>query len=153
VLERREVVRDHVLPLIGLGVGEGQGGLVAENAKTLAQAAYETGSHVWGLWAGDEPVGLMAMIDPRGYAWLEEGDDPEAAYLWRLMIDARHQGRGFGRAAIGEAVEVARGWGLPRLAASVVDRPGSAMGFYEGLGFRRTGRVADGEIVIAMELG
>jgi diamine N-acetyltransferase len=84
-----------VLPLIRLSVDEGQGGLVAENAKTLAQAAYETGSSVWGLWVSEEPVGLMAMIDPRVYPWLDEGDDPSAAYLWRLMIDARHQGRGY----------------------------------------------------------
>jgi diamine N-acetyltransferase len=152
-LERRRVERDHVGPLIRLAVGEGQGGLVAENAKTLAQAAYETGSHVWGLWVGEESVGLMAMIDPRGYPWLEEGDDPEAAYLWRLMIDARHQGRGYGRAALEEAVAVAREWGLPRLALSVVDRPGSALPFYEAAGFRRTGRVVEGEAVLSREVG
>jgi diamine N-acetyltransferase len=151
-LERRPVERDHVVPLIRLSVGEGQEGLVAGNAKTLAQAAYETGSHVWGLWAGDEPVGLMAMIDPRGYPWLDEGDDPGAAYLWRLMIDARHQGKGYGRQAIKEAVAVARGWGLPRLALSVVDRPGSALSFYERLGFRRTGATIEDEAVLAVEV-
>jgi diamine N-acetyltransferase len=152
VLERRAVLRDHVLPLIRLKVGEAQDGLVAENAKTLAQAAYETGSHVWGLWAGEEPVGLMAMIDPRAYPWIDEGDDPGAAYLWRLMVDARHQGKGHGRAAIAEAVAVARGWGLPRLGASVVDRPGGAMGFYEAIGFRRTGRLVAGEAEIVMNV-
>ena len=83
------MVQDHVLPLIALSAGERQGGLVAGNAKTLAQAADEPGSDVWGLWLDKEPVGLMVMIDPRGYPWLEEGDDPEAAYVWRLMIDAR----------------------------------------------------------------
>jgi diamine N-acetyltransferase len=93
------------------------------------------------------------MIDPRGYQWLEEGDDAEAAYLWRLMTDARRQGRAFGRGAIGQAVEVARGWGLRRLAVSVVDRPGGAMGLYGALGFRRTGRIADGEAVIVLDLG
>jgi hypothetical protein len=35
-----------VLPLVAFRVGEGQDGLVAENAETLAQAAYEPGSYV-----------------------------------------------------------------------------------------------------------
>jgi diamine N-acetyltransferase len=153
LLELRPVERDHVRPLIGLRLAEGQEGQVADNATTLAQAAYETGSQVWGLWVGEEPVGLVAMIDMRAYPWVEPADDPESAYLWRLLIDARQQGRGYGQAAVAGAVEVARGWAVPRLTASVVDRPGGAMGFYERLGFRRTGRLLDGEVVIELDLG
>jgi diamine N-acetyltransferase len=151
-LALRPVERDHVLPLLRLKVAEGQEGQVADNAATLAQAAYETGSSVWGLWDGEEPVGLVAMIDPRASPWIEEGDDPEAAYLWRLMVDARHQGRGLGRAALDLVAGVARGWGLPRVMATVVDRPGGALPFYERAGFRRTGRVVDGEVEVVRQV-
>lgn len=146
-MERRPVTRETVDALIGLDVAAGQEGLVAPNAVTLAQAAYEQpGAYVWGLWDAAVPVGLMAMVHPGEYPWLDNADDPEAAYLWRLMIAARHQGRGLGRAAVGEAFAQARAWGLPRLAVTVVPRDGSALGFYERLGFARTGRVVDGEV-------
>lgn len=148
---RRPVLREHVTPLIALAVGQDQRGLVAENAVTLAQAAYEPGAEVWGLWEGGTPVGLMAMIDPREGA-LDPGDDPEAAYLWRLMIGAAHQGRGLGAAALAEACAQARLWGLPRLAATVVEREGSALPFYLRHGFRRTGRVTGGEAEIVLDL-
>ena len=49
MLERRPVLRTHVLPVIGLVVRSDQLDLVSSNAKTLAEAAYETGSDVWGL--------------------------------------------------------------------------------------------------------
>ncbi len=108
-LTRRRVGREDVNPLIRLDVHEAQRGLVAPNAVTLAQAAYEPGAHVWGLWDGAVPVGLIAMVDPRE-GLLDEGDDPEGAFLWRLMIGAAHQGRGNGRAALGEvAAQAATG--------------------------------------------
>ncbi len=101
---------------------------MARNIETLAEAPYETGARVWRLWDGGTPVGLMAMVHPDEFLWHDPGDDRQAAYLWRLMIDARHQGKGFGRAAVNEALAVAREWGFPRLAASVADKSHSSIG-------------------------
>lgn len=142
-LHARPVSRGDARALIDLRVRDDQRGLVASNAVTLAQAArHEPGSAVWGLWEGARPVGLIAMIDPRR-GDLDEGDDPEGAFLWRLMIDAAHQGRGLGAAALREADARARAWGLPRVVTSVVIRADSALPFYLAHGFRRTGRVWD----------
>jgi diamine N-acetyltransferase len=156
-MERRPVLRDHVRPLIGLKVRPDQEDLVSSNAKTLAEAAYETGSHVWGLWDGTVLVGLMAMIHPGEYPWdaysfPQPDEDRTAAYLWRLMIGAEFQGRGHGRAALTEAVIQARAWGCSRLTAHVSDAPHSNLPFYERFGFRNTGRIEDGELVIALGL-
>ena len=63
-LERRRVEKDHLRALFRLKVAEDQAGLVAPNEITLAQAAYEPGGYVWGLWEGDIAVGLLAMIHP-----------------------------------------------------------------------------------------
>lgn len=149
MLARRLVARDEVVALIRLAVREDQRGLVAGNAATLAQVAYEPAAAVWGLWEGEAPsgvpVGLIAMIDPRE-ALLDPGDDPKAAFLWRLMIDASHQGRGFGAAALAEVEAQARDWGLARIATSAVDREDGALPFYLRHGYHRTGRVLDGEI-------
>jgi diamine N-acetyltransferase len=156
-MERRPVLREHVLPLIGLKVRPDQMDLVSSNAKTVAEAAYETGSHVWGLWDGEVLVGLMAMIHPGEYPWddysfHQPGADRTAAYLWRLMVGAEFQGRGYGGAALAEAVAQAREWGCTRLTAHVSDAPHSNLPFYERFGFRKTGVIEDGELVIVLDL-
>ena len=151
MLERREVTQDTVNALINLRVSTDQVSLVASNAKTLAQAAYEPGSHVWGLWDDDTPVGLMAMIHPH-HGLLDEGNDPDGAYLWRLMVAADQQGKGVGQFAIAECIAQAREWKLPRLVASVANEPNSGMGFYEKLGFRQSGRMVEDELEISMKV-
>lgn len=148
MLERREITRHNLAPLLKMSLKPGQAHLVAPNPVTIAQAAYEPGSSVWGLWDGETAVGLIAMIHPHEYPDLEDGDDPDGAYIWRLLIDAPHQGKGYGRAAIEQAIAQAKAWGLPRVAVSVVDSPDSNIGFYERLGFQRTGGMVDGEIVL-----
>ena len=153
MLERREITRETLSPLLRLKLKPSQEHLVAPNPVTIAQAAYEQpGGYVWGLWDGDEAVGLLAMLHPREYPHLQSGDVADAAIIWRLMIAGDRQGRGYGAAAIAECLTLARAWGLPRVATSVVDAPDSNIGFYERLGFRRTGAFVDGEIVIAREL-
>jgi diamine N-acetyltransferase len=155
MLERRPVQRADVVPLIRLRVRPDQLDLVSPNANTLAQAAYETGSYVWGLWEGPDIVGLMAMIHPGEYPWdhyaspQPDTQDRKAAYLWRLMIGAAFQGNGHGRNALMLAMAQARDWGCQKLTAHVLDVPHSNLSFYEKHGFRPTGIVEDGEIVIA----
>ena len=152
MLEKRAVTRDHLWPLIELTVRPDQRDLVSSNMKTFAEAPFEPGSRVWGLWDGNQPVGLMAMVHPREYPFHKHGDDREAAYLWRLMIAADRQGRGLGRAAITMALQVAREWGCPRLTASVSDVAHSNMGFYQRQGFHWTGRFDEGEKVITRDV-
>ncbi|MEO1680952.1 MAG: GNAT family N-acetyltransferase [Pseudomonadota bacterium] len=148
--ERRDVTRDHLRTLFRLKVKPEQDGQVAPNAITLAQAAYEPGGYVWGLWDGDAPVGLMAMIHP-----LESPDTSEdlrdAAYVWRLMIDAAHQGAGHGRAALREVALQAQAWGMPRVALSAVETELGAIPFYERFGFVRTGRIVHGEVEFVVQ--
>jgi diamine N-acetyltransferase len=151
-LERRDVTRDTLWPLIRLEVRPDQRDLVSSNMKTFAEAPFEPGSRVWGLWDGEVPVGLMAMVHPAEYLHFQPGDDREAAYLWRLMIAAPFQGRGYGRQAVAIAVQVARAWGCPRITAGVADVGHSNMGFYERLGFRWTGGYEEGEKVIVMDV-
>lgn len=146
----RPVRREDLLALFRVQVRPDQSDLVAPTVTTIAEAAYETGSRVWGLWDGEVAVGLMAMVHPHHYPWMTANDDPDGAYLWRLLVGADHQRKGYGRAAITAAVSVTRDWGLPRLVAGVVDKPHSNMGFYETLGFRWTGRIVDGEKMIAL---
>lgn len=151
-LTLRPVQREHLRALFKLKVGAEQGGLVAPNEYTLAEAAYEPFSKVWGLWDAETVVGMMAMIDLARSPHTEPGDEPDSAYVWRLMVGVEYQGRGFGRAALTLAADVAREWGRARISLSVVDAPNSALAFYESCGFQNTGRFVDEEMVLIRDL-
>jgi diamine N-acetyltransferase len=151
-LEARAVTRDTVGALIGLSVRPDQVDLVATNMQTLAEAAYEPGSVVWGLWDGDEPVGLMAMVDPAGVALNGPFLLPGAAYLWRLMVAADRQGRGYGGQALRLAIATARGWGAGHLVVGVNDVPHGYRGFYESFGFVSSGVIEDGDLLLVLDL-
>lgn len=149
-LSAREITRDDLNKILALSLLPEQRHLVADNARTVAQAAYETGSIIYGLWEGHEPIGLMAVIKMPDYPWPDPEDDVNSLYLWRLMIDKNHQGKGHGTAALDLLVALAREWGLPCVTSSVVDSDNSGMGFYEKYGFEQTGVVHDGELVIRL---
>jgi RimJ/RimL family protein N-acetyltransferase len=75
-------------------------------------------------------------------------------YLWRMLVDRRHQGRGIGRQALLEVFARCRADGATHLRVSwVPDLPGSPENFYRKIGFEPTGKVHDGEVEAILELG
>lgn len=77
-----------------------------------------------------------------------------AQYLWRLLIDQRYQGRGYGAAALDLIVEYFRGRpGVGVMWTSCGEGDGSPLGFYERYGFEQTGeRVFDNEILLRLKI-
>lgn len=74
-------------------------------------------------------------------------------FLWKLLIDAPAQGRGYGAATLTAVADyVRRRPGAEVLYTSCAHGPGSPRGFYLGYGFRDTGRVMWGENVLALDL-
>ncbi len=148
MIEARPIDRSNVNAILKLQVRDDQKHFVGSNAMTLAQAQFEPYSSVYGFWEGDVPVGLIAMIDLQPDHPDFSEDDPEnAIYVWRLMIDKDHQGKGYGTQAMEFAFDWARKLGRTQLCLSVVPEDGSAIPFYERLGLRDTGRVDQGEAV------
>jgi diamine N-acetyltransferase len=141
--ENREAVR-------ALRVGPGQERFVASVAKSLADAATTPEGNPWyrAIYAGDEPVGFVML------SW----DVTPAPgifgpwFLWRLLIDERHQRRGYGRAALDLIVDLVRAEGATELLTSYQPGEGEPWPFYEKFGFRSTGEVDGSEILIALDL-
>ncbi len=146
-MDIRRVEFDDVGPLHALRTTEAQESFVAPNGITFGQAPFEPGSEIYGIWDGDRAVGLIAIIDMvHPEADITDGHDRDGIYVWRLMIAADAQRSGSGTAAMRFAIEMARGRGRAHVAVCCVDAPGSALPFYEKLGFRRTGKLVDGEV-------
>jgi len=66
-------------------------------------------------------------------------------YLWRLLVDRRHQRRGVGRRILDLVVDECRALGAESLVTSWREGKGTPAPFYEHYGFRTTGRRLDGE--------
>jgi RimJ/RimL family protein N-acetyltransferase len=124
---------------------------VAPVTRSFEEAAHprtEGGAPVvpWvrAIEADGEITGFLMTAESR---W--QGESP---YLWRLLIDRRHQGRGIGTRAVGSLVERLRAEGHPRLTVSWVRDLGGPEAFYLGLGFRLTGEIHEGEHVAELLL-
>ena len=79
-------------------------------------------------------------------------DAHPTTFLWRLLVDARHQGRGIGTRALRLVGERLAAEGDSVLKTSWVDAPGGPEGFYRKLGFVPTGEIDDGEIVASIPI-
>ena len=102
------------------------------------------------MYAGDEPVGFVMLSD--GITVVNPGY-LGPYYLWRLLVDQRYQGRGYGSAALRLAVEhVCTRADARVLVTSVGQGPASPVGFYLRHGFRLTGEVHQGELVLEFVL-
>jgi diamine N-acetyltransferase len=144
-----EADRDAVLEL---RLGPGQGRFVSDVPASLEQAAAHPEANPWprAVYAGGEPVGFVML------SWDVTPAPPDLLgpwFLWKLLVDERHQGRGYGAAAVRLVTDVVRANGGTELLTSYVPGDGGPAGFYRRLGFLPTGEVdEDGEIIARLPL-
>lgn len=137
-----EVTPSNLEAVMALEVAPDQAGLVAPNAHSIAEAHYEPKAWFRAICAGRTPVGFIMLLE-----------DPPAHHIWRMMIGDGYQGQGYGAAAVKQIIRRARRTpGIERVTVSYVDLPGNPAPFYRSLGFRETGEIDEGEIVMALEL-
>lgn len=147
--ELQEVAYENLSAILALRVKDTQQGLVASAERTVAQTAYAPFTWTRAIFESRKAVGLIALVDMRpDHPEVEPEDPPDAVYLWRLMVDAAAQGKGYGRFAMQAAFAQARTWGRGTFCTSVVPRDDSALVFYERFGLRPTGRIIDGELFL-----
>jgi diamine N-acetyltransferase len=144
VITLDEVTGESVRAICRLAVAPDQSAFVAPNAVSFAEALFEP--HAWyrAIAADGVPVGFVMLYD----------DPAEPVYyLWRFMIDARHQGKGYGARALELVLaHVRERPGATELKVSWVPGEGSPEGFYRRLGFEPTGEIDEGEVVARLAL-
>jgi diamine N-acetyltransferase len=143
-----EITKDTVRAVCKLEAGDG-GRQVAPNAYSIAQAYFAPEAWFRAIHAGDELVGFLMLYDPT----LSPAPEEQEFGLWRLMIDARHQGLGYGRGAVERLCEHVRNRpGGTALYVSHVKEADRLARFYAALGFAYTGDEEDGELWMVRRL-
>jgi diamine N-acetyltransferase len=145
----REITADTVRSVITLAVTEYQNRFVAPNAYSLAQALFAPEAWYRAIYLDEEPVGFVMLSDESLRDPLPTNPEVE---LWRFMVDARHQRKGIGRAAMHLVIEHVRSKGFEKLALSYYPDEGGPESLYLSLGFRPTGEVVDEEVVMELPL-
>lgn len=149
----RELTDDNRDAVLALGIAPEQESYVTSVAESLEEADEYPEANPWyrAVYAGGVPVGFVML------SWDCTPDPPEIIgpwFLWKLLIDRRHQRRGYGQQVVRLVAETVRAAGADELLTSYVPDGGASPGpFYAGLGFVPTGEVdSDGEIIIALDL-
>lgn len=143
----RRIDESNFLDAFRLELAEGQEAFVSHPIRSLAQAyVYYHQCTPFGIYAGEAMVGYVMVI----YDY-----DTEEYNLWHLMIDKKHQGRGYGKQAVLACLDYIRqkpfGPGNTIL-LTCHEQNSAALTLYKSLGFQETGNLDDAEIEMKLIL-
>jgi diamine N-acetyltransferase len=143
----RAVTADNRQAVARLELEPGQDDLVASNAESLAEARHDPDARPRAVYAGERLVGFL-MYD------VTEADDAGCeASIYRFMIDRRHQGEGYGRAALAKALDEIRAIGeVKKVSIRYLPENPVAKPFYASFGFVEVGLDEDGEMLAELRL-
>ena len=146
----QEITSETVRAVIKLSVTEYQNRFVAPNAVSLAQALFAPEAWYRAIYLGDEPVGFVMLEDK---SLLDPVPENPEVMVWRFMVDAKHQRKGVGRAAMLLVIEHVRRKGIfKKLAISYIPEEGGPEKLYLSMGFRPTGEMDEDEVILELPL-
>ena len=151
--EIRPVTRDNWRQLIRLQVREDQRHFVASNLYSIAESQFgddfegHWDLHPFGIFDdGDEPVGFLM------YGFNFE-HPKQQAFIQRLMVDEKFQGKGYGRFAMQKVLEFFRAdERIREVGISYEPENKAARKLYASLGFSETGRMMEDEMEAVLKL-
>lgn len=130
---------------VDIGVSEAQQHFVSNLSRTLARAyAYRNSrSRAYIVYAEETPVGVAMYYD------IEE---MQAYDFSQFFIDARYQGRGYGRAACKLVLDEMKQDGrFRKIVLCYIEGNDAAEKMYRSFGFQPTGEVDEDEICMSLE--
>jgi diamine N-acetyltransferase len=118
---------------------------IASNVFSLAQSKYVPGLLPLAVYESEMMVGFVM--------YNEQPFEPGKYFIYRVMVGAEFQGKGYGRAAMRALIE--RMKALPNCQEIVLSyEPENSVAerLYESLGFHKTGEIFEGEVVSSLKL-
>ena len=148
----REITDSNLGAVLALRVAPAQERFVGTVAGALEDAREIPEAKPWyrAVYADDDPVGFVML------SWDVTPDPPVIIgpwFLWKILIDERHQGRGYGREALQLVADIVRANGAAELLTSCVPGDDGPEPFYRRLGFAPTGDHDEkGEVILGLQL-
>lgn len=144
----KKVTGDNWEAVVELELGAGQEDMVASNLYSVVEAQFDPDARPRAVYAGKRVVGFL-MYDVQK----TKGKATKEALIYRFMIDRKHQGKGYGRAALSKALEKIRAIpGVNRISIRYIPENPVAKPFYASFGFVEMGRDRDGEVIAVLKL-
>ena len=152
--EIHPVTKDNWRELIKLQVRDDQKGFVASNVHSIAESQFgydEPDDGHWdmfpyGIYDEDTPVGFLMY----GYNFLHL---EQQAFIIRLMVDEKYQGKGYGRFGMKKMLEIfcadAR---IKEVGISYEPENEVARKLYASLGFVEPGKMLGEEVLAVLKL-
>lgn len=150
--------------VVELKVAKAQKNYVADNKDSILEAYLAEGSGCkafpFAICNDEKPVGFL-MIGYNEAAMYEmyREDPPESLKnnytLWRLMIDKKYQGKGYGKEAVRLALEFIRTWPCGKAEyceLSYEPENEVAKNLYHSFGFVENGEMDGDEIIAVLKL-
>lgn len=147
-VELKHIDSTNIEECMALMVSEEQKQYISSNGDSLKEAGEnEHVARAFAIYINHKMVGFTM------FAFDEDYEDPDDRYwLWRFMIDAGLQGRGYGAMALKEIVHYFKESGANHIKLSTKESNVVALSLYHKFGFRENGEVNDGEIVLKLNL-
>lgn len=134
MVELKKIDADNLEDVLSLAVSDDQTAFVSTVAQSLAQAwVYRDTAFPLAIYADGAPVGFVML----GYY-----ESRDQYTLWKFLIDARYQHRGYGRAALKLAIDrLAETFGAHEIYTGVLLGNEVARRLYASVGFAETGLI------------
>jgi diamine N-acetyltransferase len=141
----RELTKEDFFECTKLKPKDDQVNFVAPNVFSIAQSKFFPDTRPQAIYTDNTLVGFVM--------WgVDVDENPTEMWVWRMMIDGAHQGKGYGRSAMEQVFAAVKAQGHDALFLSYQPDNTGAAQFYAKLGFVETGRIEHGEIVVRLDL-
>ncbi len=145
-----EVNRDNLQQVIALQLDDSQKGLVSDNVHSMAQSAVNTSYQPRAAVVDGKVVGFVMYSEWVDAEWAVI-PRPKEYYIFRVMTDKEHQGKGYGRKMMSMVIEEIRSKNPKSIHIGYCDENKVAKSFYQSLGFVEYGRFDWGDIAAKIE--
>ena len=151
MIELREITWDNFWDIINLKPAEAQKNYLPPNSVFMAQAYINLKMQhpdvCLAIYHGENAIGFTKIVfipkDEEPFCFAED-----TYYLDAMMIDEKHQGKGYGKLALAQilAFMQTKPWGVASsIKTACYDNNPTAAKLYEKFGFVKTGRFIPGK--------
>jgi diamine N-acetyltransferase len=139
----QEITRENIWDIMDLKVAQDQEAFVSTNAESIAQSKVQPECIPLAIYEDSTPVGFaMYCMD----------EEDREYWIYRMMIDQKHQGKGYSKAALRlllDRIQSDPEHHIVYLDVHPENTP--AVRLYQGFGFRFTGKVVGKSHYMALE--